>query len=373
MPQFIIMSKGIVLLACKFSGIGKKMNRKRGCGQIFLLFLCGVIGLAACQSTAVTPTPTQQAITQAETTPTNTRTPSRTPTKTATSAPAATNTKSPTATPSPIPTETLTPSPTTTPLPTPTPTVPLVIAAFTATLEDYEPGGKNVTFAWAVSGASLVRIYSGTNQYFAKWWDVTEQSRYTVALGRTMFRNPTMTLIARNDGGDVVLKTIVVPWECDVAYFFSPPPLQCAWHEPTYSNAIEQPFENGRMIWIDRIRQDDVMLENRLYVFADPNRDGIGNWRRYDDVTPGTDTFNEPPPEGLLEPQGRFGEVWRQNEALRRDIGWATAPEASFEAVWQYQLTEAGTAASYLRTVDGRVIELFGSRLGGWRYIGTDE
>ncbi len=350
------------------------MNWKRNWVLLFLLLLGGVMGLAACQSSAATAVPaSKQASSQTEKTATSTSSPKATATKSPSRIP--TKTAAPTTTPSPTKTATptLTPSPTTTPLPTPTPTVPLVIDNFSATVEDYDPAGKDVTFSWSVSGATSVRIYSGTNQYFAKWWNVTDYRSYTVALGRTMFRNPTMTLIASNGRGGVALKTINISWECDYEYFFSPVPLQCPWHEESYSNAVEQSFENGRMIWIERIRQDDNIRENRIYVFVDPNHDGIGNWRRFDEVVPGADNFNEQPPEGRYEPQGGFGEVWRQNAALRRDIGWATGPEASFQTAWQYQLTEAGTAAAYVRTIDDRIIELFGSRTGGWRYITSEE
>ena len=345
-----------------------------------LIILLGMITVTACQTNESATPIADEAINLTESA---TNTPAR-----ASATPQATKTQRPTRTPvptqeavsptapAPTMTATLIPTPSLTPtlLPTPTATIPLVINAFQATTEDHDPAGKDITFTWSVSGAALIRIYSGTNQYFAKSWDVTAFNNiYILPLGRTMFRNPTMTMIATDGRGDIAVETIVVPWKCEFEYFFTPVPSQCPWHEESYSNATEQQFENGRMIWIQRVRQDNEFRENRIYVFVDPNHDGIGNWQRFDDIVPGEDNFTEAPPEGLQEPQSGFGEIWRQNNALRRDIGWALAGEASFETTWQYQLTEAGTAAAYVRTIDGRIIELFGSRTGGWRYIAPEE
>lgn len=250
-------------------------------------------------------------------------------------------------------------------------TIPLVIHSFEATVTDYLETSKNITFTWQVSGATQLRIYGGTHQYSSKWWNpAVDGSLYIVALGSTVFRDPTMTLVAANGRGDVASKTIVIPWQCEFQYYFTPAPIQCPWHEPSSSIAIEQQFENGRMIWIEQIRSGEQTRTDRVYVFEERNN-GYGVWRRFDSVAP-TSSIAEAPPEGLLAPQNRFGRVWQDNEVVQRDLGWALAGEASFETTWQWQLRENDPPVAYVRTIDGRIIELYGRTSGGWHYLETE-
>jgi hypothetical protein len=88
-----------------------------------------------------------------------------------------------------------------------------------------------------------------------------------------------------------------------------------------------QPFERGRMIWVDRLEEDTV------YILIHTTDESGGTWQQY------RDTFREgdresgglTPPDGLLEPVRGFGKVWREElDGLDARIGWALAPELGY-------------------------------------------
>jgi hypothetical protein len=96
-------------------------------------------------------------------------------------------------------------------------------------------------------------------------------------------------------------------------------------------NAV-QPFERGRMIWLDQLHEDQI------YVLTYGQDENQGTWQQY------VDTYREgepesaglTPPEGLLEPVRGFGRLWREElggpEAL---VGWALAPEEGYTGAVQ--------------------------------------
>ena len=85
-----------------------------------------------------------------------------------------------------------------------------------------------------------------------------------------------------------------------------------------------QPFQRGHMIW----RQDD----DAVFVFVT-----AGEWDRFaddwdDQALSGT---RSTPPEGLQAPVRGFGYLWEADDDVFADVGWATAEERGFCAVFQ--------------------------------------
>jgi hypothetical protein len=88
-----------------------------------------------------------------------------------------------------------------------------------------------------------------------------------------------------------------------------------------------QPFERGRMIWVDQLEEDTV------YILTHATDESGGTWQAY------PDTFREgdlesndlTPPDGLLEPIRGFGKVWREKlDGPDARIGWALALEQGY-------------------------------------------
>lgn len=101
----------------------------------------------------------------------------------------------------------------------------------------------------------------------------------------------------------------------------------------------EQPFEHGRMFWIQPRGQIWVMIETE---------DGHGRWRVYEDTfedgQPEYDPAIVPPAEGLYQPERGFGKLWREQAEVREALGWAVTPdEFGYVSRYEYHL---------LRTVD---------------------
>jgi len=96
--------------------------------------------------------------------------------------------------------------------------------------------------------------------------------------------------------------------------------IGCATGQASNTNAIEQVFERGHMIYVAKERQVLVTY------FSD------GRWTRFEDTFRTGDS--EPsltPPEGLFAPQRGFGKVWREQTGVRQRLGWAVGSERPFE------------------------------------------
>lgn len=269
------------------------------------------------------------------------------------------------------PTPTVPPAPTSTPLPASTAPVPpatqeLAIQVFTVATQDME-AGKRLKFTWETTGASIARIVSGTSQRFARWWDVPPSGTLTVELPDTNYRDPTMALMAQDEAGNEVIESIKVDWPCRYDYFFEPAPIACPLYEPTYTWAAEQAFQNGRAIWLEEILGAGVVTEGVILVLYDD-----GRWQSYHDTWTSAEPETDPEivsPEGLYQPTRGFGKLWRESEGVREELGWALSAEQGFESAWQWQAQESLPAVAYVRTMDGRVIRLYGSDSGNWEYV----
>jgi hypothetical protein len=331
--------------------------------QVFLVAVLLVVVSLACQ-TAVEPTAT----------PVPPTPPSEAPTETSavqpTTAPAEASTEAPTDAPTEAPTEAPT-TPATSPPPPATvpPTVPgLAILSFTVDIEDI-PTGKRLTFNWETTGAVRAMIWSGTSQRFPQMWEVPPNGTHTVELADTYYRNPLMGLMAYDEHDHEVSESVKVDWPCEHDYFFEPWFDACP-YEGSSTWAAEQPFERGRMIWLEQVGSDDYVLQRQVLVFyAD------GKYAQYEDTWTSADPESDPalvPPDGLYQPTRGFGKVWREKPGVRDRLGWATVPEVGYEAAWQQQMRESIPSVAFVRTFDGRLIQIngWGWETGGdWMFV----
>lgn len=92
----------------------------------------------------------------------------------------------------------------------------------------------------------------------------------------------------------------------------------------------EQPFQNGRMYWLQPIDQIWIMVETG---------DGTGVWSVHQDTfEEGMEEFDPDitPPRGLLQPERGFGMLWRDTPDVREALGWALEPEIGYVANYEY-------------------------------------
>lgn len=100
--------------------------------------------------------------------------------------------------------------------------------------------------------------------------------------------------------------------------------LGCPRDSGSHITLVYQPFERGKMFWRDTRQIYTLQGSGLLTVLTDA-------WQ---ETMPASDPGFQPP-AGLLQPVRGFGYVWRGNEPLRNNIGWATQVEAPLTGFWQ--------------------------------------
>jgi hypothetical protein len=272
----------------------------------------------------------------------------------------------PTATPLPSFTPTATSAPTETPTATPTrrpaqrpahtatPVWPKVLW-FTADQGEVNPG-ESVTLRWNTENATraVMQQYSANNVSYSEI-SVAPNGSIVLPITDQERLYHTFVLNAYNAAGDSTSGSVVVNIRCPYTYFFSPPADTYRWDCPagpaTTSDAAEQYFEGGRMIWLG--------TEKVIYVLL--NDGGLHTY---------TDTWTEGQPvvdPGIAAPAGRykpvrgFGRVWGSDPYIRSRLGWAMAPEQGYQAQLQRSWTccSSSTSPLYLRELDNRVAHLW--------------
>jgi hypothetical protein len=136
---------------------------------------------------------------------------------------------------------------------------------------------------------------------------------------------------------------------CDHAWFFTPRVERCPFAPVVATPAAIQRFERGAMLWLAHT--------DSIYVL----RDGERRLERYDDAFEEGDAESDPAivaPAGLRQPVRGFGRIWREHEAIRRDLGWALEPERGYTACYAYAFGGWRSTWAYVSTPDARVLEL---------------
>lgn len=251
--------------------------------------------------------------------------------------------------------------------------VPLSIEFFRIVEALDPPAGKQITFEWASNGV-WARIMSGTKRRLQDWWVVPPRGALTIVAASTVYRDPVFTLHVHStplpegiQSGQVVSASVGIPWPCEPDYFFSNSLQRCPLGPPVISWAAEQPFEGGWMLWLE--------TERSIYVFTGVGDLFDGRFLRYADAWTEDELSYDPSlaaPPGLHQPTRGFGKVWREELAVQGVLGWATAPESGYETIFQQAHHEGSSSGAprYLRRMDGRIIWLFGDRVGSWGLVG---
>ncbi len=261
----------------------------------------------------------------------------------------------PTATPMHGPVSTQTPVASVTPVPTPTPTEVAiagpVIAYFHANVEEANPG-DTILLEWQSSGASAALLYalSPSGQLPQSGWRVAPSGSYAYSIPSDARNGAEFMLYVQGAAGGGATANLRVKLRCPVAWFFAPAPTVCA-SALEASNAAEQHFQHGVMLWVEERRTifvlyDDAPRAPRWGMFADEWAEGQVE-----------SDPNLVPPAGLYQPVRGFGLVWRTQPEVRERLGWAVDQEAGFRTLLQ-STTLFKYNSLYLRALDGNVWRL---------------
>ncbi len=289
-------------------------------------------------------------------------TPTPTPAPTATATPRPTST----ATLSPTPTATATTWPTATPLPTATP-VPF-IHYFRANVEEADPG-DTVVLEWGSTDVTQAILYHlpPSGQLPQSGWEVDTTGVFTYEIDPSERNYSRFYLFVWDEAERGIGATLTIKLRCLDPWFFAPVPDVCP-SAPIVSDAAEQHFEHGTMIWIREKFTDWVEEEGWIIVLYDDNQ--ATKWQAYEDEWNEGEPEHDPtlvPPPDLYQPARGFGLVWRQYSEVRARLGWAIDEEIAFSTTVQ-RTTRYKYNDIYLRALDENVWRL-GPELGGWEKI----
>lgn len=231
-------------------------------------------------------------------------------------------------------------------------TTNLKIESFTASPNPVERGGT-ITFSWSVANAEQVGI-TRINPLGILTMD--EALRGPLPASGTItvpvpegYTTHISYLIGASDANGVSIggDTVDIQLVCPFAQFIAP---ACPLLQKTI-NAAYQPFQNGAMAWRGDSREILVLYADQTYAVFD------------DTWTPGETIVTDTPPDGLLAPGQGFGKVWANNADARQKLGWATAPESSYNMTLETIPSGFGshlTTDIYFTLPDGRRVHQTG-------------
>lgn len=149
-------------------------------------------------------------------------------------------------------------------------------------------------------------------------------------------------------------------------WFFPNPAEECA-NIVLNTWAVMQPFQGGLMVWFQEGGLTHILID-----------DG-SPFKPYTVVTdPGGPDLPDPdpnltPPAGLYQPILGFGRFWRGlvpgAEWVRDSLGWATAPEVAYSALWQCNTAEGDAARCYFNGPKDEIIVLARGSSQYWAYL----
>ncbi len=226
-----------------------------------------------------------------------------------------------------------------------------VIEFFTSDVLFVAPG-DTVTLLWSARRATSAVIYrldqNGTRNQV---WNVPPDGSLPVQTRRSERGEVNFVLSVAN-GTLTTEQTLTIPLTCPDTWFFQPAPLDCpdASAQPTL--LVEEPFERGRMVYIQST--------NRVYVlFNDGSSPAwISFENRYDPaIHPEiAESFVPPPP--YVQPIRILGFVWRGNDVVRNRLGLGLDAQFEYEGFTQSAGTTSGATSLYVNSVDGTVLQL---------------
>jgi len=216
--------------------------------------------------------------------------------------------------------------------------------------------GESVTLSWQATGGTEASIQ------WVTWEAVLANAPGPLnpdggAATITPDGDGDITLIVRNRAGSTeahVQLTIECLYDWASALPGPPPLASGCPGEMLFGNAAQQSFENGFMIWTEASRT--------IYVFYYPQGSAYPTYGIYADNFHEGDIESDPaivPPPGLYQPVRGFGLLWRVDPSVRDRLGWATAPEAGFQA-WLQGYTGTGMHSYFtlIQGIDGTIYHL---------------
>lgn len=233
------------------------------------------------------------------------------------------------------------------------------IEFFTAGAASVAPG-ESVTLYWSTRGTTAANIYRVERGVRNQVWQVEADGSLNIATRRSD-RGTLEFLLTAGDGDQRVEQTLLIPLACPDVWFFQPPPPDCPTGAAQETFLIEEPFQAGRMIYI---QASEIVYSLFNDGFA-PGWIAIEN--RFD---PAIHPESEPsfaPPPNYYQPLRRLGFVWRGNDIVRSRLGLATQPEFAFDGFVQTSVTN-GAETLYVSSADGTVLQLL-PQGEGWQII----
>lgn len=233
-----------------------------------------------------------------------------------------------------------------TPPPPPSPTpAELKINHFSAPTQAVE--GETITVSWDVSGVEEVIFFAlniGNRRRFDfPTYPAVATIQIPVPLGSEEVELVLKAGLKPSSYYDYELnERMKISVTCQYKWFDTETTSHCPESEPQEVAAVYQPFERGYIIYRPDIPRIWVYQKDRnaFYSFPEHIFPSDPNDPYFSEVE-----FNETPPIGLEQPVGLIGRVWVM-EHMRRELGWAIAPEQSYTMRVQKTPWSVGTKTS---------------------------
>lgn len=234
--------------------------------------------------------------------------------------------------------------------------------------------GDTIVFEWETTGAT----HTSLGIHLSRQVSVDASGTFVYETKPDQCGCVVFSLTATNEEAHADVATIHIQFPCPTSLFFSP-----GWRsdccglcanfgcpEPAISSdAAEQHFERGTMIWVKEQDTIYVLFED---VPSGSERASTSFADEWDESQPDHDP-SLVPPDGLYQPVRGFGLVWRQNPEVRERLGWAVDQEIAFDTTVQRVPGYGRHSSTYILALDRNVWHLqsigFGS---GWSKITVD-
>jgi hypothetical protein len=224
--------------------------------------------------------------------------------------------------------------------------------------------GSSVTLFWSTRGANGAVIYRlDQNNVRNQLWNVAPDGNLTVPTRRAD-RGQVSFVLSVGDGALKTEQTLTLPLTCPDTWFFQPAPEDCPRGPSQPTTLIEQPFERGRMVYIQTLDTVYALFNDGL----EPAWIAFDN--RYDPaIHPELDeNFERSLPPGFVQPKRILGFVWRGNDLVRNRLGLGVTEEADYDGFMQTAGAGEDAENIYLNSADGTVLQLL-PRGKSWQII----
>jgi hypothetical protein len=219
--------------------------------------------------------------------------------------------------------------------------------------------GDTITLYWSSTGANeaLLEYRSLQDPTPAYSWKVDATTSFNCQISPSERDDVEFTLYVRDAAGRSAQASLRFDVQiCPNPWFFSPVPWGCG-EPPIVSQAAEQHFERGTMIWVREKWIEGAFGNGYVFILYDDGRSP--RWDVVQDQWTEDQPDRDPalsPPAGLQQPIRGFGLVWRNDPDVRQRLGWAVDQEQGFNTTIQHDAYDYGSV--YLRALDGNVWRL---------------